>query len=365
MDVAGYFAQSYAEARDKFLAAARARGLEVERATHPDQAGPAGEALSIDSALFSPPGAKAVLVLTSGTHGVEGFCGSGCQVGLLGDDELFARLAEAGVALLMVHAVNPYGFAHLRRVNEDNVDLNRNSADFAAAADSNPAYLEVDPLLLPASWPPSEADQASLNQYIASKGMQALRDAMTSGQYRVPDGMFYGGTGPCWSTRQVGEILARHLPRYAGMAWIDIHTGLGPYGHGEKIFVGSDSDELARASAAWGADVLPITAPGSVSAVVEGALVNIAYKQFPAIEKTILALEFGTLESMQVMQALRADHWMHRHPDVPADTRAEIRASLRDAFYCDTPDWKGLVYGQARVAVLQSVANLARHAAAR
>ena len=87
--------------------------------------------------------------------------------------------------------------------------------------------------------------------------------------------------------------------------------------------------------------MLPITAPGSVSSVVEGALVNLAYTQYPGIEKTIMALEFGTLDSMQVMQALRADHWMHRHPDVPADTRAEIRQGLRDAFYCDSPDWKG------------------------
>ncbi len=364
MDVARHFAETYAEAREKFTAAARARGLEIERAIHPGQPGPDGEPLSIDSALFAPEGARSVLVVTSGTHGVEGFCGSGCQVGLLGDDLLFTKLTEARVALLLVHAVNPYGFAHLRRVNEDNVDLNRNSADFAAAAASNPAYLEVDPLLLPATWPPGPADQAALNQFIATRGMQALRDAMTGGQYRVPDGMFYGGSAPCWSTRQMGELLARHLPRFAAMVWIDVHTGLGPYGHGEKIFVGSDAAELARANATWGADVLPITAPGSVSSVVEGALVNLAYTQYPGIEKTIMALEFGTLDSMQVMQALRADHWMHRHPDVPADTRAEIRQGLRDAFYCDSPDWKGQVYGQTRVAVLQSVAALARHARA-
>ena len=29
----------------------------------------------------------------------------------------------------MIHALNPFGFAHLRRANEDNVDLNRNFVD--------------------------------------------------------------------------------------------------------------------------------------------------------------------------------------------------------------------------------------------
>lgn len=162
MVVESCFSETYDEARGKFLAAAQARGLNIERHLHPEMVGPSGEQLSIDIALFSPARAETLLIITSGVHGVEGFCGSGCQTGLLHDDELFARLATAKVALLLVHAVNPYGFAHLRRVNEDNVDLNRNSVDFAEAACANPAYLEVDPLLLPRTWPPSQADQAAL-----------------------------------------------------------------------------------------------------------------------------------------------------------------------------------------------------------
>lgn len=78
---------------------------------------------------------------------------------------------------------------------------------------------------------------------------------------------------------------------------------------------------------------------------------------FPAVEKTVITLEFGTLEPMAVMQALRADHWLHRHPGTSPDQAAAIRKGLRDAFYCDTPAWQGMVYGQARVAVLQAVAR--------
>lgn len=261
------------------------------------------------------------------------------------------------VALLLVHAVNPYGFAHLRRVNEDNVDLNRNSADFAAVASANPAYIEVDPLLLPDTWPPDAANQAALQQYLAMHGEAALRDAMTIGQYAIPDGMFYGGGATCWSTAQACAILSRHAADAPRLAWIDLHTGLGAHGHGEKIFSGADPRELERAIGTWGADVRPIAAAGSVSSVVEGALVDRAGALFPAVEKTVITLEFGTLEPMAVMQALRADHWLHRHPGTSPDQAAAIRKGLRDAFYCDTPAWKGMVYAQARVAVLQAVAR--------
>lgn len=357
MTVEAFFSQTYDEARGKFLAAAQTRGLRIERHLHPDVVGPSGEQLSIDTALLAPAQAQTLLIVTSGVHGVEGFCGSGCQTGLLQDDELFARLAAANVALLLVHAVNPYGFAHLRRVNEDNVDLNRNSVDFAEAASANPAYLEVDPLLLPRTWPPSQADQAALQHYMVTRGEKALQDAATSGQYRVPDGMFYGGSAPCWSTLQMRGIVSRHAAGMSRLVWIDLHTGLGHYGHGEKIFNSPDPAELERAMRTWGADVRPIAAAGSVSSVVKGDLVGIAYELLPGIEKTCVTLEFGTLAPLAVLQALRADHWLHRHPEQGAAQRAGIRQALRDAFYCDVPEWKGMVYAQTRMAVLQALAR--------
>ncbi len=359
MTVEALFSQTYDEARGKFLAAAEARALSGERLIHPQAVGPAGEPLSIDTALFTPAQAETLLIVTSGVHGVEGFCGSGCQIGLLHDDDLFARLAAAKVALLLVHAVNPYGFAHLRRVNEDNVDLNRNGVDFAEASAANPAYLDVDPLLLPQTWPPSAADQAALQHYMTTHGEKALQDAATMGQYRVPDGMFYGGAGPCWSTLQMREIVSRHAAGMSRLVWIDLHTGLGPYGHGEKIFTSADPAELERAIRTWGADVRPIAAAGSVSSVVKGELPGMAYQLLPAVEKTSVTLEFGTLPLMAVLQALRADHWLHRNPERGAAQAAGIHQTLRDAFYCDAPDWKGMVYVQTRMAVLQAIARFA------
>eukprot|EP01032_Pedospumella_encystans_P016815 gene16815-19167_t len=83
--------------------------------------GAQGEELAMDVAVQGPADAAQVLMTTSAVHGIEGFCGSAIQTGLLHSLSL-----PPGVAVVHVHAVNPHGFSHARRVNEDNVDLNRN-----------------------------------------------------------------------------------------------------------------------------------------------------------------------------------------------------------------------------------------------
>ena len=77
------FSESYTEARGKFLAAVDAAGGRVlQRYTNPTR-GPAGEELIADVARIGPEDARRVLLLNSGTHGIEGYCGSGCFTGWL------------------------------------------------------------------------------------------------------------------------------------------------------------------------------------------------------------------------------------------------------------------------------------------
>jgi len=95
MNASPHFAQTYAEARDKFLAAGAERGARMFRDVHPSERGAQGEELSIDGAKIGDDKAPALLLLTSGTHGVEGLCGSGCQAALLAD-RLFAKVGPAG-----------------------------------------------------------------------------------------------------------------------------------------------------------------------------------------------------------------------------------------------------------------------------
>lgn len=359
MNVASHFARSYAEAREKFLAAAAARGARVFRHVHPSERGAEGEELSLDLAEIGNASAADLLLLSSGTHGVEGFCGSGCQVALLRDDEFIAAVEASGAAVLMLHALNPYGFSHLRRANEDNVDLNRNFVDFAAPLPAAPAYAEIHDLLLPAAWPPPAESEARMHAWIKAHGEKAFQAAVSGGQYSHPDGLFFGGRQATWSNACLRAVLRSRAAPRRRLVWIDFHTGLGPRGHGEKIYSGrNDAAAVARTKAWWGGDVTSFFDGTSSSAHVTGIITDAARKECPSTEMTAMALEYGTHPLEHTLQALRAEAWLHNHPDAPAPLAQGIKRAMRDAFYIDADDWKQTVYDQAKAACLKAFAAL-------
>jgi len=124
----------------------------------------------MDAAALGPAEPESLLLLISGTHGVEGLTGSGCQVGVL-LDELHGAL-PAGGGVLLIHALNPHGFAWLRRGNEDNVDLNRNGLDFRGPLPDNQAYDALHDALLPGDWdgPERQRADALLEAFIREQG---------------------------------------------------------------------------------------------------------------------------------------------------------------------------------------------------
>ena len=76
--------------------------------------------MTIDVASSATEDADNVLVISSGLHGVEGFFGSAVQTMVL---ERWASSASPPVRCVLLHALNPYGFAWIRRPDENNEDL--------------------------------------------------------------------------------------------------------------------------------------------------------------------------------------------------------------------------------------------------
>jgi hypothetical protein len=354
------FSQRYAEARTKFLAAAEAAELDVHSHIHP-LLGQDGEQLAMDVVLDGTPGAQRLLVLTSACHGVEGFCGSGVQVSLLQDAAWRRAAAEAGVAVLYVHALNPYGFSWWRRTTQENVDLNRNFHDFSGELPHNKGYGEIAGALVPAHWPPSAENEALLQAYAAQHGAMGLQTAISGGQYEFPEGLFYGGRNPTWSHVTLRHVLQEHGRQAEKLAWIDLHTGLGPNGHGEMIYAGkNDPAAIARSRDWWGPEVTSFYDGSSSSAVLSGLLWNAAYDECPQAQFTGIALEYGTVPLDQMIGALRCDQWVENHPELDAATREGYKRQVRDAFYTDTPQWKQQIVEQARSAAYKAIAGLAR-----
>jgi hypothetical protein len=357
------FSASYAQARTKFVQAAQSAGLEVEAKSHPLK-GVDGEPLAMDVARDGRPEAANLLIVSSACHGVEGFCGSGVQIAALQDRAWKAHVQQRGVAVLYVHALNPYGFSHIRRATHENVDLNRNFRDFSEPLPVNAAYREIHSLLLPEEWPPSPANAAAIAQYVATRGEAAFQAAVSGGQYEFPGGLFFGGTEPTWSNLALREVLRAHGRRAGRIGWIDIHTGLGPSGVGERIYAGrDDAAAVARARQWWaGNGATPVTSiydGSSSSAFLTGLMCNAVYEECPQAQYTGIALEYGTLPLMETLQALRAEGWLHQHPQAPPALAAQIKRQMKDTFFVDTDEWKKQVLQQARQALFQAVDGLA------
>ncbi|MGB5082550.1 MAG: M14 family metallopeptidase [Burkholderiales bacterium] len=229
------FAESYPVARGRFFEAVDAfeagTGRSCARARH---AVGGTEDLTVDVAHFEPRERRRLLLVTSGVHGIEGYAGNAIQRALLGGP--LARLAgDCGV--MLVHAVNPWGMAHFRRVNPNNVDLNRN---FAAAGDAlyrtrNPGYrLIAEALAPPGPCAGALASRARLLGGLSAaallNGYATLRQALLAGQYDAPEGLFYGGAGRQRETRVFADLFEPCCARYDEILLIDLHTGYGARG---------------------------------------------------------------------------------------------------------------------------------------
>lgn len=358
MNPAESFHGEYHDARRAFLGAAREAGGAIESVTHP-VAGPDGRPLAADLAWFGPRAAEAALVLISGTHGVEGFCGSGVQVDLL-RNAAAARLPR-GVAMLMIHAVNPYGFAWCRRVTHENVDLNRNWVDFTQPLPANPGYEALSGVISPAEW-----DDASIKarrdveaQFIAAHGPAAFGQAASGGQYAHPNGIHFGGHAPTWSRLTQAAALETYLGQAGRIGIIDIHSGLGPWGYGERIVTRPPSDPAFQRAVRWfGQAVTSLHNGSSSSGAILGDGLSAAPGLLPHAEVTAIALEFGTLAVDVVHEAVCGDAWLGAHGDLTSPLALKLRSLTRDAFYVDADSWKGMVAGQARLAVRQAAAAL-------
>ena len=346
---------TYAIARRALLDAAASAGARVAHHVHP-LPGREGEELAIDVVELGDPDARDVVLVVSGTHGVEGYAGSALQLGLLQQ----APALPDGVALVLVHALNPYGMSWVRRVNEDNVDLNRNFIDWSQPVPHNEGYDRIADLLVPREWTDAEQER-TLNELLAVAGEVGLGEfqrIVSGGQYHHPTGLFYGGTGPTWSHRWLREWSADRLGSAERVVMIDLHTGLGPWGVGELIVSDPTSSASYARAAAWWGDVHSMVEGDSVSAVLAGDWQATAAGLVPQAEVTTVTIEYGTKDPLTGMQSLRADAWLHAHGDPTAPEAAAFRAAVRDAYNDDDQAWIDVVWPRCESVVTAALEGL-------
>jgi len=348
-----HFSRTYQQAREHFIKACCDFKGELASIKHPEQ-GPDGD-IFMDIGCFGDKSAQRVVVISSGTHGVEGYTGSGIQ-SLLLHEGLYARL-PASTRLLMVHCVNPYGFAWQRRTNESNIDLNRNFISFEKAP-VNKSYREIADVFEPKSWN-ADTEISLINEvreFVKNKGLEWYQSALSSGQYEFPCGMFYGGLEPAWSNLTIRQVAMDYLQNTEEIIWIDVHTALGPFGTAECIVDYHPTSKVYRRSVElWGDRVKSMLSGDSHSAPIAGSMISGLQKTYPTIVGA--GLEFGTVPGRDVVLALVADQWLHRYGNPASPEAALIKGMMMDAFYPDSDEWRESIVGIARNVVDQALAS--------
>ncbi len=358
IDGSGHFASSYADARARLLRAAERRGAVVD--AHPIAVrGPDGGELAIDVAWLGTSVAPRVLVVSSGLHGVEGYAGSALQHQLL-EQQLDGLAVPSDTAIVLLHALNPFGFAHGRRVNESNVDLNRNFLRHPDEHAANPDYDRLYPALNP-SHLDAESDAAAaalLRTFTEEHGARRLQAAVTQGQYAHPRGVQFGGQRDEISNGIVSDLVSQRLVGACALVWVDVHTGLGP--SGACTILASDEESAARARPWFGAALQNMAAGDAVSPPCHGELpIGIRRRLAADTTFTFVAPEFGTYPITRMMWSLRAENWLHHHGNPGSGQGREIRSELIEVFRPSHPAWQQAVLAGGADAIARALACLA------
>lgn len=352
---AGFPAQpGYLDLRKQFRAAAEAAGAALAEYPHPLQ-GPFAESLATDVALLGSPDARRILVAISGTHGVEGYYGSTCQTRWL--QEFGSRQLPDDVAVLMIHLINPWGTAWMRRVNENNIDLNRNYLDFDRPLPCNERYETLHAIYscTELEGPERRRADSMLKEMTSKQGWSAVMEIVEAGQYAHPDGLFYGGQAPSWSNQTLRTIMQHYLAQAEVAMCFDLHTGAGAYGVPMLMAIAeAPYPALENARLVYGPWLYTlITGVDShsdtgVAATATGYTSQALIDAFPAVHLMQFVIECGTFEGEQVHTLLRDDQWLHLHGDPCSEAGKRIKLALLEQFWPSDPDWRETAWHRTR-----------------
>lgn len=350
MNTENYFSPDYETARGRFREAATAAGAVLHAIALPDR-GPRGEALSIDIAWLGATAPRRALLHTTGLHGVEAYTGSAVQLALLGEPPA----PGPQDALVLVHVLNPWGMAWLRRTNAANVDLNRNFLFDGEPWSGAPAlYRGLDPLLNPPSPPARDAFALRSAAAVMRHGFHRVKQAVAEGQYEFPRGLFFGGYELQPEPRLYAQWLRRHLAGASYLFALDLHTGLGRRGTDTLV---PQARTNATPSPALGRALgrsLVDTARASVAYTVRGGLGTALPAILPGVRIDFLLQEIGTRSPLAVLHALREENRWHFFGDGSIVHPAKL--GLREALCPEAADWRRLAVARG-LALAQAAAR--------
>jgi hypothetical protein len=354
VDAEGLFSHTVPEAHQRFVDATARAGAEARVVPHPLQ-GPDGEPLHSAVARIGDPDAHTLLLSISGTHGIEGYAGSGLQIGALREGLL---VPPSGVAVVFVHLVNPWGTAWSTRENEDNVELMRHHYYQHAEKPPNPIFAEFYDTMgygTTKSLDEFMANRRNVRNLLERVSFEDLMQALVHGQDTHPDAITWTGDRPTWSKRLLDDVLDRHVLGARRVVVFDLHTAQGPWGETIIMHKRRTPDDPHRALARrWFEDDLwPDDDEISFYQWIELTR--------PGTEVMTLVLECGT-ETLgpNDQYIFPLDVWLKQHGDRQSAEAGPHVERYRRFFYPETVEWCTSVWRSGRTRwqqILQGVAH--------
>ena len=357
---------TYATLRAQFLAKAEQHKARIKHYLHPLK-GMEGEDLYTDVAVLAKAGTKKWLVCVSGTHGVEGYYGSLCQAHYM--DHLAGRAQDGDVGILMIHLINPWGTSWKRRVNEDNIDLNRNYLDFGKPVPENPAYETIHDLFVKESAQGEGRRRADGKwaEKVRQLGYAQVMNQLGAGQYRHQDGLYFGGFEPSWSNATLRAIVQEFLGDCSDAISFDLHTGAGAYGHPMLMAIAEQEYpgmvDVQRLYGAWLYKILTgvsRTTDTGISAAATGYTSQAMVDMMAGKRFAQLVIECGTYDSEKVgHDALLNDHFAHLSGALQGPEFTRAKNDIMEFFFPKDRDWRELVWVRTRQIFDRALADLA------
>jgi hypothetical protein len=356
-----FFHETYDENREQFrrLAASLQRefsDVEISKCIVKSEV---DSDLTID-AVYIPARneAKKLIIMTSGVHGMEGFTGSAVQQYFM--TEVLDGEVLQNMGVLLIHAINPYGFKYQRRVSENNVDMNRNfNINKDLFTKKNEGYANIYHFLNPQRKVTAGYFSNSLfflkSSYMITKySMRALRQATVQGQYEFSKGIFYGGNDFEPQKEWLERLISEKTNDYEFVFVIDIHTGLGERGKLQYLpgYV-QELNSKTLLDTMFRGHTIEWPNTGKEFYLATGFFRQYVGSLVSADKKYIrIAFEYGTLNSQSIIGSIGSLHNMilenqgFHHGYENSQTENLVKYRFREMFFPSSEIWRSQIMKQ-------------------